>query len=283
MKKSINILALLLLGILPFMLSCGGGGGGSSGSGDVAETIGNNITLTRVTISGTRVASGYLTIPFTKTDESKFINVVVDLNNDGKWDSYSVNGKEQAEWLVQNMLAKISPAEPNSFSFVFNDFDADGRKNLKARLILSNSPIDSSNYPDGWDGTVSISAISQKDFVISEIATDAGNLFLPDPDGLRSGGFSGMFIPKSHIQTSNIDVLNTDVPDLTQGLNECVPTSAANAILWLSKVYGFEDKMPASIESLLSELKSDFNWTNDGVIVNSDFLSGKQNFVGRHG
>lgn len=264
--------------------TCGGGGGSSTSGGGGnggGEVIGDSIKLTRVIVGGVATVNGYLTIPFIRNDERKFINIVVDLNNDGRWESYSVNGKTQAEWLVQNMLAKISPAEPNSFSFVLNDIAADDRKNLKARVILTNAPLDTSNYPTGWDGTVPNSVVAQKDFKISEIDIDAGDLFSPESGGLGSGGSFNSSTPKSLISSSK--ATDTDVPDLTQGRNGCVPTSTANALLWLAKVHGFENKMPAT-EALISELEADFKWDiESGVDVPSDFLSGKQKFVERHG
>lgn len=271
-----------------FSYSTGGNGG----------IIGDKIELKRVAISGKTLESGYLNLTFNKEmEERKFINIVVDLNKDGKWEKYSTNGKTQEEWIVQNMPARISDKEPNSYSFAFNDFDADTRQNLKSKVILTGNTIDSSSYPNGWDGTAPKDAIDQKELTISAIASDdIGDLYAPDPAGLGDTGLPGGLIAGLVTQevapAASINVFNSDVPDITQGRNECVPTSTANSLLWLAKKHSFEDKMPASNNDLISELKTDLNWSADaGVYTAStldkdnpdNYLAGKQRFTERRG
>ena len=87
------------------------------------------------------------------------------------------------------------------------------------------------------------------------------------------------------IQTlgKEFDIFNSDVPDITQGKNECAPTSVANSLLWLSKKNKFTDKMPKTQADLLGELKSDLKWGVDHGVYDEDFITGKKAFATRHG
>lgn len=81
----------------------------------------------------------------------------------------------------------------------------------------------------------------------------------------------------------DFSVFHGDVPDILQAKNECVPTSTANSLLWLAKQNKFTDKMPASNAALISELKTDLKWKEDGVDTANDYLTGKKAFTDRHG
>lgn len=239
--------------------------------------IGEEIDLERVGMFGKQTEFGFVNVPFVqKSEDLKFLNVVVDLNNDQKFVAYEANGKEQPEWLVQNMPARFIDAK-NSFSFFFPDKTVDGKvpaNGLALRAVLSKDAIADRN----WDGVESRDA-AVRNVRVKITFNDVGNLQSPAPgkDGgfgfLYSDGYSNFF-NLALAQVEEINIFNPDVPDIDQGENECAPTSAANSLIWLAKKFEFEDKLPATPAELIGELKIDMNWAN-GINPN-DFLPGKE-------
>jgi hypothetical protein len=67
------------------------------------------------------------------------------------------------------------------------------------------------------------------------------------------------------------------VPDITQGVNECYPTSAANSLKWLVP------SLALTTEQIRDELVNDMK-TNNGHngTYNKDFIPGKDAFMARH-
>ena len=81
----------------------------------------------------------------------------------------------------------------------------------------------------------------------------------------------------------DFEVFQTDVPDMYQGVNECVPTSTSNSLHWLGERFGFADRLPDNQRATMNELKDDLNWRADGgVQTRTDFIPGKVAFVRRH-
>lgn len=164
-----------------FFLSCGGGSGGGG-----ATFIGNGIVLSRVYVNGVKTLTGRIIIPFdVQVQQPKLINVVIDLNNDGKWGAYSVGGQTQQEWVVQNMPAVIFPNEPNGFSFDLPDVGVDSLTNLKFRAVVTDAPIDGTKYPNGWDGTIPAQTDAAQDFVVSSVLVE--NRYVSLVPGFETG------------------------------------------------------------------------------------------------
>jgi hypothetical protein len=83
---------------------------------------------------------------------------------------------------------------------------------------------------------------------------------------------------------SDFEVFQPGVPDRFQARNECVPTSISNGLHWLAKQYGFEDKMPATQEETMHELKPDLGWSREtGANMRDNVLPAKVAFTARHG
>lgn len=245
--------------------------------------IGDDIDLVRVGMFGQKADFGFVKVPFlTESDTLKFLNVAVDLNNDQSFAIYEVNGQTQPEWLVQNMPVKFIDGE-NSFSFFFPDKtvdDAIPAEGLVLRAVLSRDLINVSD----WDGSIPQETDS-KDIRIKIIAfEDVGDLLSPAPGKIGNFGFlysDGYinFIEPAFAATDTVDVFHPNVPDINQKKNECVPTSAANSLLWLAKKFEFEDKLPSQDE-LIGELKNDMNWQAGGIVP-EDFLKGKEKITER--
>lgn len=248
-----------------------------------ASIIGDDIDLVRVGMFGQKADFGFVKVPFLKeSDTLKFLNVAADLNNDQNFATYEVNGQTQPEWLVQNMPVRFIDSK-NSFSFFFPDKtvdDAIPAGGLILRAVLSQDFINVSD----WDGSIP-QETDFKDIRIKIIAfEDVGDLQDPAPDKignfglLYSDGYVN-FIEPAFAATDTVDVFHPNVPDINQKKNECVPTSAANSLLWLAKKFGFEDKLPSQDE-LIGELKNDMNWKSDGIFP-EDFLKGKEKITER--
>lgn len=253
-----------------------------------------DIQLFRIVFSNKFSPNGYLNVPFLKDSAKyKFINIVTDFNKDGKFERYPISKGYQEEWVVQNMAVKTFKDQSNSFSILIPDKDIDGRKDFEVRVVLSRKTL------EDWSNSNATDAVHQLkiDRVQKE---DAGKYYKPDPEGIRIGG-----LPLGAVLSSNrapskkanfldanslvyfvyaasdfLDVFRSDIPDINQGFNECVPTSVTNSLLWLADHYGFGDKIPSS-RDLINELKRDFNWNQYGVKLEK-YLPGMDKFTERH-
>jgi len=247
------------------------------------EIIGQEISLVRVGMFHKKTNFGFVNVPFLKQKENlKFLNVVVDLNNDQKFAAYPVGEQTQPEWVVQNMPVRLAAGE-NSFAFFFPDQTV--RDNLppaglRLRAVLTAQPLSA----DKWDGTVPVQAISQE-VKVRVGFEDIGDLQSPasGKDGavnfLDNDGYINFnFIPRAKAQVKIIDEFHGDVPDIDQKRNECAPTSAANSLIWLARKYKFEKKLPKQ-DVLIQELKKDMDW-NEGIAP-ADFLPGKEKITKR--
>jgi len=82
----------------------------------------------------------------------------------------------------------------------------------------------------------------------------------------------------------DFEVFQPGVPDMTQGHNECVPTSISNGLTWLADRYGFKDKMPDTQLAAREELKTDLGWTSEiGANMGNNVVNAKVAFTRRHG
>ncbi|MEW6183815.1 MAG: hypothetical protein AB1500_11710 [Bacillota bacterium] len=264
------------------------------GSVEESSVVGDGIRLFAVTYLDAPNGAGYVMIPFKKNiKERKYANVVVDLNKDGKWRNYGAQGKVQEEWVVQNVPVRVSADEPYSLSFVFNDADAPSRTNLKARVVLTGRTVEAADVTAGWDGAVPEGA-GAKDVTISKIAVDEfGDIWSPDPTGLTEkypdepapvsvsynipdGGGAGSLETESAYAAApeDINFQREGVPDIDQRRNECVPTSTANSLIWLAEKYDFKDKMPATADQVIQELKNDMNWSEHYDEARGKYVAG---------
>lgn len=276
------------------------------------NTIGREVRMTRITYQGERTASAFLTVPFNRDRaDYHYINVVVDLNQDGHFAAYKTKETTQAEWLVRNMAPRVTTTEGNNFGFQLYDAEADNRKDFASMVVLTKTPL------VDWDGTA-VSSLASRRLQVGQIGTDelservkfdpnkqgdtgpaassqepaADNLPVVPPGagegaGRGGGAGGGPAVPvaqRIEQPAADFDVFHADVPDITQGVNECVPTSAANSLLWLAKKYNFMNKMPVSDEAIIAELKHDMKWkAASGVTTDINFIPGKDAFVARHG
>lgn len=240
--------------------------------------IGEQIDLVRVGMFGEKTDFGFVKVPLLEESENlKFLNVAVDLNNDQKFSAYQVAGETQPEWLIQNMPVRFIDTK-NSFSFFFPDKTVD--ENVPIDGLLLKAVLSQNSIADAdWDGRIPQKASSREIKIVSIVFEDVGDLQSP-AEG-KDGSF-GFFYSESSVnfpdevfaqEADPVNVFHPDVPDIDQGTNECAPTSAANSLLWLAKKFDFEDKLPSQAD-LIKELKEGMNW-EDGIF-SGDFLPGKE-------
>lgn len=269
MKKYIIIafVAIVVLAIFVF-----------SFSGSNKVLVGDEVQMIRLAVKGEVASAGFLTIPFlADSDKYNFINVAVDLNGDGEIKSYQVNGQTQEEYLVNNMYAKVLTKTKNSYSISIPDKSFDDKTNLAIYIILSPSEL------NNWAGESVSGGVFKKALLSKIYKMDYGSLYTPDPTGERAGGSPlNIILPNKALADDTVNEFRTDVPDIDQAYNECVPTSIANSLLWLADKYKFMDKMPKGGDAeLIDELKQDLKWTDKGVWFD-DVIPGIKVFIKRH-
>ncbi|MDO8516174.1 MAG: hypothetical protein Q7S28_02915 [bacterium] len=276
-NKILIVAGVALLVLAAFFLLSGGVLGG---------VIGDGITLYRSAYMGQPTEQGFVYIPFTQTsDNFDLANVAIDMNGDGTYAAYDVNGKKQEEWLVKNMPAELIAGEANRYVLRIVD-PAFGTKPVKGVAVLTKNALAGDVWPAA---EIEKAGPPKKEFNITEvIIEDRAALRANDPSGLRTGlPIPGSFLEKAFAQApapavpQNYGVKVTDAPDQDQLYNECGPTAISNGFRWLAKKYKVEDRMPpGDTRDLIDELKGDLQWS-DGVWDN-DILNGKNNFIKRH-
>lgn len=251
-----------------------------------------------------------------------YVNVLVDLNTDGEFVSYQNDGKTQAEWVIQNMNSRVLVNEGINLDFPLVDLTADTRQDFPVIIVLTDDKLESWHGEkirnsafqslivksiEADDVSTLYSPHPDRDGGVSDDATDSvvvdSNEEIPnrppvndkssnDQDGTEAViniDATGSQPTKTKNKEKTIatlgkefNVFHGDVPDILQGNNECAIMSTANSLLWLAKENKFTDKMPQTQADLVTELKTDLKWNNDGVDTKTDYLSGKKAFTDRH-
>lgn len=256
------------------------------------------------------------------SEQYTFVNVAIDFNLDGKFASYKIENKTQEEWVSRNMPARVLAQEGNSFGFALVDLTAEERHDFPLVALLTKNQLtawDDSESKGSVMQKINVTTI-EPDEVRPRFKPDPTGLrdggfphnpFVPNfaralekspPDrppldvlGERVGAteYVPLDIPITIDETEapSLEVptvtapfneFHADVPDFTQGENECVPTSTANSLRWLAQENDFEGRLPNSDFQIIEELKRDFLWTSGGVYTDQDFLPGKQAFISRY-
>jgi len=280
-RKVITLIAGLLLAVLGIWFWLG--------QVD-AKIISQDTIIRRVVIGSAKTENAYLSLAYT-ADSQKYlyVNVVIDLNQDGKFASYQRDGKTQKEWVIQNMDTKVFANEGGNYDFKLIDPDVDNRKNFATKIILTKGPL------KNWQGKKIRGSGYQTTKTPSLEIEDVSTRFTLNPEGKTSGGITENLVTPALAQSEQIpslppkdgeseatktgeaqgqasqgktkektietlskefEVFNGDVPDITQGKDECAPTAIANSLLWLAKKNNFADKMPKTQGELINELKS---------------------------
>jgi hypothetical protein len=98
-----------------------------------------------------QAAPGTGTQPFTA-----FVNVLLDLNQDGVWRDYNDSGVTVQEWVVINRQVNLNPGELRRVNLgTFSYGPSSARVEVWSRLTVTPVPIDAATFQGlgGWDGT----------------------------------------------------------------------------------------------------------------------------------
>src|SRR3990167_416035 len=189
-RKVITLVAGLLLAVLGMWLWLG--------QVD-AKIISQDTIIRRVVIGSAKTENAYLSLAYT-ADSQKYlyVNVVIDLNQDGKFASYQRDGKTQKEWVIQNMDTKVFANEGGNYDFKLIDPDVDNRKNFATKIILTKGPL------KNWQGKKIRGSGYQTTKTPSLEIDDVGARFTINPEGKTSGGFTENLVTPALAQSEQI-------------------------------------------------------------------------------
>ena len=261
--------------------------------------VSSDVLLTRVFRAGEATPLGDVSVYFTEDGaQYRFVNIAIDLDQDGTIAAYTAGAAQQEEWLVKNASVDVRQGAPSSrYRVGLLDATVDGLQDISAVVVVSDDPLET------WDGTVgkrtgvlaNIPFVGTRDIearVVRDRETqkDTAGMFTVrsasahshstanEPAGMNvrvDDPFEGSSSP-----TGYVNIQFTGVNDTPQEFNECAPTAASNALDWLADIYDLEDQMPTDTEGLIDELKGDMDW--DGGVAPGDSLPGIEDFISRH-
>lgn len=141
--------------------------------------VGLNVNL--ISIPPPAVLTVDVTVNDGAPDVPRYLNVVIDLNMDGKWNGDAAGG--EPEWVVQNFVVNVDPGTTERITT--DEFAYSNGMILTPftwmRVLLSRDPIDASVYrSSGWDGSGEFEHGEVEDYFVE----------LPpvDGDGENGGG-----------------------------------------------------------------------------------------------
>ena len=151
------------------------------------------IGLDRALVDGKPTGTGYISVPITfseDADESlRYLNVVADLNRDGKWASYpcGVSGDIQMEWVAENVAVPPSPGKTVRVHVPFFLCDpsvAPPYHGIWVRCTLTTEYIDPRQFlEEGWDGTGPLEGFERGETEDCRVSLSDHTLF-PVPTGV---------------------------------------------------------------------------------------------------
>jgi len=215
--------------------------------------IDENVSFTVFTSQELNVEIGAINVPLTaQSAEYKFVNIVVDLNANGSFASYSVGGDIQEEWVVQNVPLQVFST---GYNFLLDLIDPGVVPDtaLDIRVVLT---MDAINGAGVWGGNVPEDSVGLDVTVTTDELEWRGDTTVNET-GLGAGGAEPE-IPvrtaRSGENTTAVDVTAADgsslhrsgMPDGNQGVKQCVAQSIANNLSWLARRYNFTDKLDAA-------------------------------------
>lgn len=249
--------------------------------------VADDLRITRVFSENKERDTGFLYLPYARTEQAdshRYVNVAVDLNGDGAFAAYEVDGKRQEEWLVRDMASFAANGGTNGFPVAIPDRGWTARLPLRAAVAFSASAAGGEAWPAPADALplhVRTYAIDDRDeFYVTDGKgeMDTGS---PVSGGRRLAVATGG--PANNpAEPQEYSARHEGIPDQNQKYNECSPTGISNNFRWLARTYGFEDRMPDTTEALINELKGDLLWDN-GVTPGQNTIAGKRAFIERRG
>ena len=232
--------------------------------------IGEDVSFTVFTSQELDVEIGAINVPLTaQSADYKFANVIVDLNADGSFASYSVGGDIQEEWVVKNVPIQALAANHN-FLLDLIDPDVVPAAAMDVRVVLTMDALDNATE---WKGYIPEGSVG-RDVTVTADELVWQNVATPDSTSIGGGGAEPVTLPgiaRTSGSTTAEDVSVVDgtlyrsgMSDGNQGLNQCVAQSIANNLSWLARRYNFTDKLDDAYGEDYSDEEKD-NTTTEGA------------------
>jgi hypothetical protein len=238
--------------------------------GDGGDLIGPTVVLVRMSYDGELSEIGTISVPFSDSrDDPYFLNILVDLDQDGIWGVPSASEALPNEWIVANRPIPIRETTQTSF-FPIQSPDLVSSASVGVRVVVSGEPI---QPIDEWDCAVP----SDGHALDTEVQVSVfDSPTLADP---AEGFYGGAGPINSSMEGSNLttfepigDDLNLEtifyrsgVPDLDQGPSTCVAHSMANSLAWLAREHNFTDKFQQEKDANGKELPKYDVTTDEGA------------------
>jgi hypothetical protein len=113
------------------------------------------------------VLSYRVSVPAGAPDVLRYVNVLIDWDQDGQWKQSLVPGAV-TEWVIRNHTINLAPGNSALFTsspFLWGWNALLGPQCFWMRMTLSQVPLEPSSYPDGWDGSGSFPTGETEDFL----------------------------------------------------------------------------------------------------------------------
>lgn len=167
------------------------------------------VVVKRTVYGEEKSTGGLLSMNFNQDNQKyQYVNVVVDFNKDGKFSSYQADNQTQEEWVVENMEPKIKKDEGLGLAISLADLNIESRADFPVKIIFSRKKL------VNWQGEKKLgTAILLSTIKLIE-KNDLSEIYQPDPEKIRSGGFFGNSF------TSNASASENDLPQRPANINE---------------------------------------------------------------
>lgn len=167
------------------------------------------LVIKRTVYAEEKSTGGLLSMSFNRDNEKyQYVNVVIDFNKDGKFSSYQADNVVQEEWVVENMEPKIKKDEGLGLAIPLTDLSIDDREGFAVKIIFSSKKL------ANWQGEKKLGSAILSSTIKSIEKNDLSEIYQPDPEKIRSGGFFGGFF------VSNVYASENDIPERPTNINE---------------------------------------------------------------
>ncbi len=118
------------------------------------------------------VLSYYVSVPAGAPDRYRYVNVLIDWDQDGQWKQSLVPGA-QPEWIIQNHVIDLAPGNTALFTspvFLWGWNALLGPQCFWMRMTISQVSLDPLSYQDGWDGSGSFPTGETEDYLFHPVS-----------------------------------------------------------------------------------------------------------------
>lgn len=167
------------------------------------------VVVKRTVYAQEKSTGGLLAMTFNRDNQKyQYVNVAIDFNKDGEFSSYQTDNQAQEEWVVENMEPKIKKDEGLGLAIPLTDLDIDNQKDFPVKIIFSTKKL------ANWQGEQKFSSATLSSTIKAIEKNDLSEIYQPDPEKIRSGGFFGDF------SASNVYASENDLPQRPANIND---------------------------------------------------------------